>query len=327
MRGSGARPLQSRRRGIVLRLTAWLMFLVGGGIELAGFAGVVIVVSKATHNMRATIYLSGAVAAVAAIVGYLATRWSRRIDILGRQHLSQIIDAPHQLQPESFVLYLRSFQDDQARQSIEWKYMGDEANRIQNLLLSSLTEEEQLVAALKPIGPVVALGRPGEALPLVGARRIYEADEAWRDTVLELMKKARLVVLALGPGNGLVWELLQAVQVLSPDRLILIVLMERDAYNRFRKNVAKEISAAGLRSRIKQPPSALLPAYPAAENFRHSEGWLIRFEGNWRADTVLLGLPSLPVLKYRRQFQKCISRALQPVLRDIREGRHGSLRW
>jgi hypothetical protein len=144
------------------------MFLVGGGIELAGFAGVVIVVSKATHNMRATIYLSGAVAAVAAIVGYLATRWSRRIDILGRQHLSQIIDAPHQLQPESFVLYLRSFQDDQARQSIEWKYMGDEANRIQNLLLSSLTEEEQLVAALKPIGPVVALGRPGEALPLVG---------------------------------------------------------------------------------------------------------------------------------------------------------------
>jgi hypothetical protein len=48
---------------------------------------------------------------------------------------------------------------------------------LQNLLLSGLTQEEQLVEALKPAGPVVAVGRPGERLPPVGARRIYLVDD------------------------------------------------------------------------------------------------------------------------------------------------------
>jgi len=294
------------------------MLLAGGVFALCGFAGAVAFIWEVTRDMAVTIYLSVVAGFVFWMLEHFLILWGRRVDIYGRQHLSQIIETPQQLQPESFVLYLRSFEDDPARQSVEWRGPGDEFSRVQNILLSGLTQEEQLVAALKPVGPVVALGRPGEALPVVGALRIYLNDDSWRDSVLELMKKARLVVIALGSGSGLMWELLQAVQVLSPDRLILIALMRREAYTQFQKNFAKEFSAAGLGSRMKgKYPPTLLPRYPSTEyHLRYSMGWIIRFERGWKARTVVLNLPWVPVLQYRRQFQKSITRALGSVLRD-----------
>src|SRR4051812_1467106 len=54
------------------------------------------------------------------------------------------------------VLYLRSFSSDTAT-----------FGRIAMSAWS--TEEEQLAAALRPIGDLIAIGRPGESLPLPGA--------------------------------------------------------------------------------------------------------------------------------------------------------------
>ena len=62
--------------------------------------------------------------------------------------------------PAAPVLYLRSFADD-----------GCAARRY-----GALTEEEQLAKALAWVGPLLAVGRPGEVLPHVGAQRIYVAD-------------------------------------------------------------------------------------------------------------------------------------------------------
>ncbi|HEX6986302.1 MAG TPA: hypothetical protein VF170_13050, partial [Planctomycetaceae bacterium] len=123
--------------------------------------------------------------------------------------------------PRPPILFLRSFRDD-----------GSFA-RPNPLLAAALTihplgrlnrrqtHEEKLAAALRHLGPVVAVGRPGEQLPELGAHRMYLDDGRWQSKVTELMDRARLVVLRVGGSAGVQWELREAVRLLSPDRLIL----------------------------------------------------------------------------------------------------------
>ncbi len=119
----------------------------------------------------------------------------------------QAVKAAAARTPAAPVLYLRSFADD-----------GRAARRY-----GALTEEEQLAKALAWVGPFVAVGRPGETLPHVGAQRIYLADDEWQHRVLELMAQARLVVLRTGVTQGFHWEVERALSVLTPDRLLLVV--------------------------------------------------------------------------------------------------------
>jgi hypothetical protein len=75
--------------------------------------------------------------------------------------------------------------------------------------------EEQLAEALQPFGDLVAIGQPGERLPLPGAARIYASEEEWKEVVSRQMRAARLVVIRAGVGENLFWELKQAVETLK----------------------------------------------------------------------------------------------------------------
>jgi hypothetical protein len=105
------------------------------------------------------------------------------------------------------VLYLRSFDDDQMAARLK----------------GGLTEEEHLGRVLGEIGPFVAVGRPGEPLPEVGASRMYLEDSAWQSTVEGLLRTARLVVIRTGRSAGLSWELDRSVRLLTPERLLIVV--------------------------------------------------------------------------------------------------------
>ncbi|HEX8866185.1 MAG TPA: hypothetical protein VF821_11065, partial [Lentzea sp.] len=102
-------------------------------------------------------------------------------------------------------------------------HLWDAGGLLRLFFLSSRTEEEQIALALRPAGRLVAVGRPGEPLPEVGALRLYLRDDEWQAAVLDLMGRARLVVLAVGRGDGLLWELSRAVEVVAPHRLVLLV--------------------------------------------------------------------------------------------------------
>jgi hypothetical protein len=64
------------------------------------------------------------------------------------------------------ILYLRSFEidEDTSRPSI-LEFFG--------ILLATSTPEQKLAQQLSRVGPVIAIGRPGEALPPLGAARFY----------------------------------------------------------------------------------------------------------------------------------------------------------
>ncbi|MGW5641419.1 hypothetical protein ACWEV3_03890 [Saccharopolyspora sp. NPDC003752] len=109
------------------------------------------------------------------------------------------------------VLYLRSFADD------------DTAAQVDDAVpLNIHSWEEQLVSALTAFGPVIAVGKPGEPLPRLGAARCYLPHDDWQPEVLRLMDLSQLIVLRLGTGEGLWWEVEQA-RATQPARKLLLL--------------------------------------------------------------------------------------------------------
>jgi hypothetical protein len=129
------------------------------------------------------------------------------------------------------VLYLRAFESDS---NIE-KYTSSFASSKNIGML--VTEEEQLNKALQPFGPLVAIGKPGESLPEPGAARMYVA-ENWKSIVETRMKTATIVIIrAGGNGDGILWEIKHAFEILPPKKIIIYVNMKRNDYRSFSKSV------------------------------------------------------------------------------------------
>lgn len=106
------------------------------------------------------------------------------------------------------VLYLRSFRFD-AIDDLQAQRSGQ-------------TEEAAMVSGLERIGPVLAIGRPGERLGHLGAARLYVADDDWQTIARRLMASARLVVIrAGGDSPGIRWELACARDGLPAEKVVL----------------------------------------------------------------------------------------------------------
>jgi len=112
------------------------------------------------------------------------------------------------------ILYLRSFEidEDTSRPSI-LEFFG--------ILLATSTPEQKLAQQLSRVGPVIAIGRPGEALPPLGAARFYVTDELWKQKVADVAAASRLVVWTSGVSEGLRWEISYLLRSLPTERLVL----------------------------------------------------------------------------------------------------------
>lgn len=117
------------------------------------------------------------------------------------------------------VLYLRSFLDDK---SVVKGFMW-------------LTEEEQWAVVMNEIGPFIAIGKPEEELPELGAARVYLDDEDWQAWIIAKMECAQLVILRTGETEGFWWELQQAGRVVNPERLLLLIDCDEPQYELFRQ--------------------------------------------------------------------------------------------
>jgi len=141
--------------------------------------------------------------------------WIRR----GWKHEMPSADALLAADARAPVLYLRSFLDDDITGA------GSLGARVWRSIRSYrhvVSVEQELARVLGRVGPVVAIGRPGESLPELGAARLYRRDDDWRATVSELMRRARLVVVRTGTTPGLQWEIEQAKRLVPPERLIFV---------------------------------------------------------------------------------------------------------
>lgn len=114
------------------------------------------------------------------------------------------------------TLFLRSFRDDTLElpslQSLRGLGHG-----------KSIRFEEAFASLFGEIGPLIAIGEPGESLPKIGAAKTYFSDDEWQDAVLGWMQRCRLIVLAVGPTPAVTWELSQILRNGHLTKLILVV--------------------------------------------------------------------------------------------------------
>ncbi len=116
-----------------------------------------------------------------------------------RQHAA--LEALRSGTTNSGVLYLRSFQADASPVKHFASHRTLTGLSVVQMLSGLTTPEEELRNAIRPIGPLVAVGQPGEKLPKPGATRLYAGDEAWRGLVSRRMISAKLVVFRAGHGG------------------------------------------------------------------------------------------------------------------------------
>jgi hypothetical protein len=117
------------------------------------------------------------------------------------------------------VLYLRAFSRDTEATLLPRDALT-EAMR-SPLDRERSTFEEELATRLRHIGPVVALGKPGDVLPPIGASRSYVPDDEWKDRVASWVEEAALVVMLVDATDAVRWELSQVARSLEKLWLIL----------------------------------------------------------------------------------------------------------
>lgn len=207
----GARRYRAkvRRKGALM---AWCRYRGCQLLALAALAAGLIaaVCGLYVENKWASIglVLGGPSAGVSAMwkLVYLSRRLGReRLKYLAapaREALAQDLRRP--------VVWLRSFQIDER----------DTENIIDRDV--PLTFEEVATGPLSRYGPVVAIGRPGEPLPPLGALREYVGDN-WQSRVRELLSLAAIIVIVVDDTPGLLWELKTVVDSKLHERLILLM--------------------------------------------------------------------------------------------------------
>lgn len=206
----------------------------------------------------------------------------------GRQYAAKAANERIVTDSHPDLLYLRAFRSDSSVKGFVFSSPG---------WTSGLeTEEEQLRDVLRPIGDLVTIGRPGERLPTPGAARIYFSDEEWKEGVKREMQAARLVIFRAGGRENLLWELKQAVEILNPRNLLILVLnMKAKDYESFRKEVNPVLS-------VSLPEGATLG--------RH--GGFIGFGADWKPSVFPIGVPSFRSDFYK-PYRQLFKFALRPV--------------
>lgn len=174
------------------------------------------------------------------------------------------------------VLYLRPFQHDPG--------MADRTGgRSVHPRTYDLTSEELLQQVFEGLGPLIAIGDPGDQLPRLGASRLYVEDDNWQEQVTAWMDVSSLVVLNVGSGDGFWWEFETAVSRVHPMKLLLLVptLQRPDhSYDEFRRRA----------NDVLPKPLPALSAFRRSRNHIMSLRGAIHFDVAWSPQVVDLHL-------------------------------------
>jgi hypothetical protein len=162
------------------------------------------------------LWISGLVyAPIAAVAGRI---WNR-----GRRQSALDLHGIRQLDTRPPTILLRSFGDDNLpldkRYHFFWFFFTAQ---------EMLTLESFVVDQIWRLGPVLAIGNPGERLSPLGAAREYISDDRWRSRIREYLTESRYVVSVLGATPGLSWEYEQML-ALGRDHDVLVVFPPRPA--------------------------------------------------------------------------------------------------
>jgi len=115
------------------------------------------------------------------------------------------------------ILLLRSFSDDDATiltSDVFWMMFLLGSARRKRL-------EQVISQKMAGLGPFVAVGKPAEQLPPLGAARVYLQADQWQREVLNLMHEAENIIMIAGTSRWVTWELEQIFDQGLTDKLLI----------------------------------------------------------------------------------------------------------
>ena len=125
--------------------------------------------------------------------------------------------------PRPTVLYLRSFQVDN-----RGGLLGAGGPLDGGMKFLGAPVEEVVADDLATVGPVVAIGKPGEQLKPLGAAQLCCEDDEWQARILDLIKtSSAIVILCELPSDGFRWEIERIVEHADPTTVLGVVMGEK----------------------------------------------------------------------------------------------------
>jgi len=194
--------------GVAFALGWMLLFtaMIGPG-SVAPTAGVLDKYLQDQWPLRMVLYGVQAGAALMLVYG-----GALGVNAARRMQSSQTGKVTNENEVTGQAIYFRSFRDDASPAYMEGLLAGYQMK----------TEEEMLVAAVGATGlRCYAIGRPGEPLPELGARRFYLADDVWHESALRFMQSADWILIRPNGTPSILWEIEQMVQTVHPCKLTL----------------------------------------------------------------------------------------------------------
>jgi hypothetical protein len=89
--------------------------------------------------------------------------------------------------------------------------------------LDKRTFEEHLSSTFEDVGPVIAIGRPGEEVAPLGAAREYADDATWQDVVLDRAAASQFVIMEVDATPGMAWELEHVPERVGLRRVLIVL--------------------------------------------------------------------------------------------------------
>lgn len=200
-----------RARGRRLKWVGLFLILIGLAVAPSGFF--IPFPAEASFCHFPTIIL--VIGAMAVFGGVSQIR-------LSRQYLAPNAEQLLRKDSRPPIVYLRPFDaddTDNVRPELSDYFSGK--GTFQEAFGAS--EEEQLAVAMNELGPFVAIGRPYDVLPKLGAARIRVSDEEWKAKVAEWVSRAQLIVVRVGLTEGVQWEITHIVEHTPPEKLVLLL--------------------------------------------------------------------------------------------------------
>ena len=107
--------------------------------------------------------------------------------------------------------------------TLEWSAWQRLRHYVEHVGQQFVPFEHFVAAELNRVGPVVAIGRPGERVQPLGAARDYLDNVDWRGPVGTTMVDAALVVVILGDSESVLWEFRTAIETRGKTRTLIVV--------------------------------------------------------------------------------------------------------
>lgn len=184
----------------------------------------------ALHTFAASVLTGVAGVMVAALVAFATghlwfaalaylpfARWAGRSWARGRRELALRVQEVRKLDARPPVLLLRSFEDDNivlaTQPRLLWFFHAAK---------EASTLERYVVNCIWKLGPVIAVGKPGENVSPLGAAREYVEEDQWRDCIRKYLDESAYVVSILGSTPGLQWEYEQIGARGKQDNVIVV---------------------------------------------------------------------------------------------------------